>query len=90
MDVYGDKFPFETNLNFSRRLIRLSILGCLGDPDNASKWLHEKKLPNFLNISHLLFVKHRHCIRKFNSFDICNYFKLKKKTIEIEFSKKEI
>ena len=89
MDVYGDKFPFETNLNFSRRLIRLSILGCLGDPDNASKWLHEKSYLIFFNISHLLFVKHRHCIRKFNSFDICNYFKLKK-PIEIEFSKKEI
>ena len=24
-------FPFEANLNFSRRQMRLSILGCLGD-----------------------------------------------------------
>ena len=37
-------FPFDTNLNFSWRQIRLSILGCLGDVDNTSlsKWLYEK------------------------------------------------
>ena len=29
-------FLFKDNLDFSRRQIRLSILGCLGDLDNAS------------------------------------------------------
>ena len=42
-------FPFETNLNFLGRQIRLSILGCLGDLDNASlsKWRYEKSSPDF-------------------------------------------
>ena len=37
-------FPFETNFNFLRRQIRLSILGCLGDLNNASlsNWRHKK------------------------------------------------
>ena len=36
-------FPFETNLNFSRRQIWLSILGCLGDLDNASLSIESTK-----------------------------------------------
>ena len=37
-------FPFETNFNFLRRQIRLSIIGCLGDLNNASlsEWRHKK------------------------------------------------
>ena len=40
--------PFETNLNFSRRQKRLSILGCLGDLNNASlsKWRYKKNSPD--------------------------------------------
>ena len=56
-------FPFEANLNFSRsrHQIRLSILACLGDLDNASlsKWRYKKKFNRFLIKSHLLIVKHR-------------------------------
>ena len=78
-------FPFDTNLTFSRRQIRFSILGCLGDLDNTSlsKWLYEKKFTWFLNISHLLFVKHRNCVWKFESIDICNYFSVKKNEIKL-------
>ena len=48
-------FLLETNLNFSRRLIRFSILGC--DLDNASlaKWRHEKRSLDF-KICHLIFT----------------------------------
>ena len=82
-------FPFETNLNFSRHQIRLSILSCLGDLDNASlsKWRHEKKFTWFSNISHLLFVKHRKCVWKFKSIDICNYFSVK--NIELNHLKRK-
>ena len=43
--------PFETNLNFSRRQKRLSILGnapWLGDLNNASlsKWRYKKSSPD--------------------------------------------
>ena len=77
--LYICYISIDTNLNCSRRQIRLSILGCLGYLDNASlsKWLYEKKFTGFLNISHLLFVKHRNFVLKFESIDICNYFSVK-------------
>ena len=50
-------FPFETNLNFSRRQIRLIILGCLGDIDNPSLQDGDKK-------NHLIFKYKSLIIRK--------------------------
>ena len=68
-------FSFEANLNFSRRQIRLSILGCLGDLDNASlsKWRYKKKFTWFLIISHLFIVKHRDYVLKFEYINIWYY-----------------
>ena len=74
------------------KLFKLSILGCLGDIDNASlsKWRYEKKFTWFLNISHLLFVKHRNCVWKFKSIDICNYMYFKeKKTSKLNSPKRK-
>ena len=45
-------FRYISILNFSRRHIRLSILGCLGDLDNAtlSKWRYRKNVNLILDI----------------------------------------
>ena len=78
-------FPFETNFNFLRRQIRLSILGCLGDLNNASlsNWRHKKV--------HLIFNYKLLIIRKawrFKSIDFWNYISLN--NIELQKFKKKI
>ena len=84
-------FSFETNLNFSKRRIMLSILGCLSYLNTASlsKWRYKKKFTWFLIINHLLFVKHRNCAWKFKSIDIWNYVSVKRYIEFNLFKKKE-
>ena len=79
--------PFEPNLIFSRRQIRLSMLDCIGDLDNASlsKWRY-KMFTCFLIISYLLFVKHRYWVWKFKSIDIWNYLSVQ--NIEFNYLKR--